>query len=149
MRNATLLVALPLLFTACATGSGGGEALSPGEPFALNTGQLEAGPRLLGCSARRAQSADGRLDMNDPDDRKVLANGKSMQVTYGVSRDGAVVKAFVTRVPGMSDDVWNHTPEDEARAVAYVKTCTFEPGLRAGEPVAVKDLVMSVFVATR
>lgn len=149
MRSAALLVALPLLLAACATASGRGEGDAPAEPFPLGMGLLDVEPRLLGCSARRAQSSDGRLDMNDPDDRHILATGKSMQVSMVIGRDGRMDRAVVTRVPGMSDDVWETTPDAEARAVAYAKTCQYEPALRGGEPVAVRDVVMSVFVASR
>jgi hypothetical protein len=149
MRNAILVSALPLLFAACATGSGQGAGDSPGEPFSLGSGLLDQGPRLVACSAARAQSPDGRLNVNDPEDRRVLANGKSMRVSFEVSREGKVQRPFVTGLPGVGTDVWDVSPEDQSRAVAYVRTCQYEPALRAGQPVAVKDVVMSVFVATR
>jgi hypothetical protein len=87
--------------------------------------------------------------MSDPEDRKILATGKSMRVSLVIGSDGRVDSGVVTGLPGVGTDVWDIRPEDQSRAIAYAKTCRFEPARRGGEPVAVRGYVMSVFVAVR
>lgn len=146
MRNGTVLLILPLLLASCATGAARGEGA---EPIMLGSVPAVVWPRPLGCSASRTQSPDGRLSVNDPSDQRILATGKSMRVSLVIGIDGRVESGVVTGLPGVGTDIWDVRPEDQSRAVAYAKTCRFEPAVLEGRPVAVKGYVMSVFVAVR